>query len=185
MNIYFIFYWYSFLLSIKFLENIFLKNFHQYLWFFLQNVYFLYQRNGCFKLEIYFFPGKLSIQILKFSLIIKLIVQVTLTLTYQSIRLLLHTQSHSQHLQQKETLKKNRCLLMKETVKLNLLVNSIPSRFLKYSSKCWKEHLHTSLNIFRRFSACHKVSQCAKVGHMQDLFWVPTWFPLPCLKNPD
>ena len=45
---------------------------------------------------------------------------------------------------------------MKETVKTKSLVNSIPSRFLKFASRYWKEHQHTSLNVFRGFSVFHK-----------------------------
>ena len=40
--------------------------------------------------------------------------------------------------------------------KTKSLVNSIPSRFLKFASRCWIEHQHTGLNIFRRFSVFHK-----------------------------
>ena len=42
------------------------------------------------------------------------------------------------------------------------VVKSIPSRFSKFGSRCWKVHLHTGLHLyrvyreFRRFSVCHK-----------------------------
>ena len=41
---------------------------------------------------------------------------------------------------------------MKETVKLNHL--STP--FQVDASRCWEEHQHTGLNVFRRFSVFHK-----------------------------
>ena len=61
------------------------------------------------------------------------------------------------------------------------LVDSIPSRFLKFTSKCWKEQLHSRLNVFRRFWVCHKISQCAKIAHIQDPFLAPIRFFLPNL----
>ena len=80
--------------------------------------------------------------------------------------------------------RKNKSLFTDErSCKVKSLVDSIPSRFLKFTSRCWKEQLHTGLNVFRRFWVCHKVSQCTKqdLGHKQDLFLAQIWFSLPHL----
>ena len=77
---------------------------------------------------------------------------------------------------------KNKSLFTDErSCKVISLVDSIPSRFLKFTSKCWKGQLHTGLNIFRRFWVCHKISKCAQVAHIQDLFLAPIRFFLPHL----
>ena len=53
---------------------------------------------------------------------------------------------------------KNKSLFTDErNCKAKSLVNAIPSRFLKFAVRCWKEHQHTGLNVFRRFSVFHKM----------------------------
>ena len=78
-----------------------------------------------------------------------------------------------------ENPRKNKSLFTDErSCKVKSLADSIPSRFLKFTSRCSKEQLHTGLNVFRRFWVCHKISQCAKVAHIQDLFLAPIRFSL-------
>ena len=78
-------------------------HFHQYLQLLLQNIYFLYQRCGRFKFDIFFSLGKLRIQIL-------------------SVDSVANTHSISQRapVPKKKT---NHYLLMKETVRLNHLAS--------------------------------------------------------------
>ena len=81
-----------------------------------------------------------------------------------------------------KTPRKNKSSFTDEiSCKVKSLVDYIPCRFLKFPSRCWKEQLHTGLNVFRRFWVCHKISQCAKVAHIQDLFLAPIRFSLPHL----
>ena len=48
--------------------------------------------------------------------------------------------------------RKNKSLFTDErSCKVKSLVVSIPSRFLKFTSRYWKEQLGTGLNVFRRF----------------------------------
>ena len=78
--------------------------------------------------------------------------------------------------------KKNKSLFTDErSCKVKSLVDSIPSRFLKFTSRCSKEQLHTGLNVFGRFWVCHKISQCAKAAHIQNIFLAPIRFFLPHL----
>ena len=71
--------------------------------------------------------------------------------------------------------------MMKEA-KVKPLVDFISIRFLKFTSlRCWKEQLHTDLNVFKRFWVCHKIIQCAKATHIQDLFLAPIRFSLSYL----
>ena len=80
--------------------------------------------------------------------------------------------------------RKNKSLFTDErSCKVKSLVVSIPSRFLKFTSRYWKEQLHTGLNVFRRFRGCHKISQCAEVAYIQDLFLAPIQFSLPHLQK--
>ena len=80
------------------------------------------------------------------------------------------------------TYNENKSLFTDErTCKVKSLIDSIPGRFLKFTPKCWKEQLHTGVNVFRRFWVCQKISKCAKVAHIQDLFLAPIRFSLPHL----
>ena len=118
----------------------------------------------------------ISIQILKFSSIFNLILQVTLTQT-QRISVDSVAPIHSISRPTPIT-KKNSLFTDERSCKVKSLVDSIPNRFLKFLLRCRKEQLHTRLNVFRRFWICHKASQCAKVGHIQDLFLAPIQFSL-------
>ena len=138
---------------------------------------------SCFKIYIFFIKEVIVLsyifaplqenkhEILKFSVIFNLIVLTTLTLT-QRILVDSVTPTHSiskptrvtQKTPKKQT---NKSLFTDErNFKVKSLVKSIPIRFLKFVSRCYKEDLHTALNVFRRFSVCYKVSPCTKVGHI-------------------
>ena len=95
----------------------------------------------------------ISIQILKFSSIFNLILQVTLTQTQRiSVDSVAPIHSISRPTPITKKPRKNKSLLTDErSCKVKSFVDSIPSRFLKFTSRCWKEQLHTGLNVFRRF----------------------------------
>ena len=75
--------------------------------------------------------------------------------------------------------RKNKLLFTDErSCKVKSLADFILNRFLKFTSRCWKEQLYTGLNVFKSFWVCHKISQCAKVAHIEDLFLAPIRFSL-------
>ena len=120
------------------------------------------------------FPRKISIQVFKFSSIFNLIVQGTLRLTW-GISVDLVPPTHA--ISRPTPITKNKSLFTDErSCKVKSLVDSNPSRFFKFTLRCSKEQLHTGLNVFGRFRVCHKITQCAKVAHIQDLFLAPIRF---------
>ena len=68
--------------------------------------------------------------------------------------------------------------------KVKSVVNSIPSKVLKFASRCWKIFLHTGLNVSQEIvGLSQKVSWCAEVGHIQDLPQAPIWFLFHIYKS--
>ena len=112
-----------------------------------------------------------------FSSVFNLIVQVTLTLTQ---RISVDSVAPIHSISRPTPITKKKSLFTDErSRKVKSLVDSVPNRFLKFALRCWKEQLHTSLNVLKRFWVCHKVSQCAKFGYIEDLFRAPIRFSLP------
>ena len=97
---------------------------------------------------------KLRIQILKFSLIFDLIVQVILTLTKKmfAVWLYINTRSHSPRKNYQPLFTDYLIITsFEKNSNVKSVANSIPSRFLKFGSRCWKLHLHTGFNVYTEY----------------------------------
>ena len=115
-----------------------------------------------------------------------MIVQVTLTLT-RRIRVdsvvPTHSISQPRPVTKKEIAKNKSLFTDDRNCKVKSLVNPIPSRFLKFALRCWKEHLHTGLNVFRRFSVCHKFLSVLKLVIYKIYFRHQSDFPFRIYKS--